>query len=44
MIDGIEYVHNPEIPLNPNKMVSFEEELSIGEEDEEGNIVLFRPA
>lgn len=44
VIDGIEYVHNTETPLHPDKTVSFEEELSIRSEDEEGNIVLFRPA
>lgn len=44
VIDGIEYVHNTETPLHPNKTVTLEEELSIGGEDEEGNIVLFRPS
>lgn len=43
-IDGVEYIHNPEIPLHPDKTVSFEEELSIGEEDEEGNIILYQPS
>jgi len=43
IIDGIEYVHNTKVPLHPNKTVTFEEYLSIGEEDDEGNIVLFRP-
>lgn len=43
-IDGVEYIHNPEIPLHPDKAVSFEEELSIGEEDEEGNIILYQPS
>ena len=40
IIDGIKYVHNTEIPLHPNKKVSFEEDLSIG--GEEYNM-LFRP-
>ena len=40
IIDGIKYVHNTEIPLHPNKIVSFEEDLSIG--GEEYNM-LFRP-
>ena len=44
VIDGIEYVHNTETPLHPDKTVAFEEELSIGSEDEEGNIVLYRPS
>ena len=44
IIDGIKYVHNTEIPLHPNKTVAFEEDLSIGGEDDEGNIVLFRPS
>jgi len=43
IIDGVEYVHNTEIPLHPDKTVSFEEDLSIGGEDDEGNIVLFQP-
>jgi hypothetical protein len=40
IIDGIKYVHNTEIPLHPNKTVTFEEDLSIG--GEEYNM-LFRP-
>lgn len=44
IIDGIKYVHNTEIPLHPNKTVAFEEDLSIGGEDDTGNIVLFRPS
>jgi hypothetical protein len=43
IIDGIKYIHNTEIPLHPNKTVVFEEDLSIGGEDDEGNIILFRP-
>jgi hypothetical protein len=43
VIDGIEHVHNSKTPLFPNRTVVFEEELSIGSEDEEGNILLYRP-
>jgi hypothetical protein len=43
VIDGIEYIHNTETPLYPNKTVVFEDELSIRSEDEEGNIMLYRP-
>jgi len=43
VIDGIEYVHNAEIPLSPDKKVIFEQELSIGSEDEAGNVLLYRP-
>ena len=42
-IDGIEYVRNTKTPLHPERTVAFEEELSIGPQDEEGNIVLSRP-
>jgi len=42
-IDGVTYVHNPAVPLHPEKTLVFEEELSIGGEDEEGNPVLFQP-
>jgi len=43
VIDGIEYIHNTKTPLHPDRTVAFEEELSIGPQDEEGNIVLSRP-
>lgn len=44
LIDGIEYVHNPDKPLNPEKTVVFEEELTVSGEDEEtGEIYLYRP-
>ena len=42
-IGGIEYVHNPETPLYPDRKVSFKEELSIEEEDEAGRIQLYKP-
>ncbi len=41
VIDSVEYVHNPNTPHFPNKTVKFEEELSIGGEDEKGNVILF---
>jgi hypothetical protein len=43
VIDGIEYVHNTETPLYPEKSVTFVEDLSINGEDNEGNIILFDP-
>ena len=43
VIDGIECIHNTETPLHPDKTVAFEEELSIGGEDADGNITLFEP-
>jgi hypothetical protein len=33
VIDGVEYVHNIETPLNPGKSAIFEEEISIGGEE-----------
>ena len=41
VIDGVEYVRNIAEPKYPDKTLSLEEELSIGGEDQEGNIVLF---
>jgi len=43
VIDGIENVHNPKTPLYPNKTGIFEQDLKIGGEDEDGNIILFKP-
>lgn len=43
IIDGIEYIHNTETPMYPDKTVTFVEDLSIGGDNEEGNIILFRP-
>lgn len=43
VIDGVTHIHNPDIPLYPDRTVVFEEELSIGGEDEAGNIVLYQP-
>jgi hypothetical protein len=41
VIDGVEYVHNPSTPRFPKKTVRFEEELSIGGEDEQGKVILY---
>lgn len=43
VIDGVECIHNTEIPLHPDKTVAFEEDLSISGEDQDGNIILFEP-
>ncbi len=43
VIDGIEYIHNTETPLYPERKVVFEEESTIRSEDDEGKIILFRP-
>ena len=43
IIDGIEYIYNTETPLYPKRTLSFEEELAIDPEDDEVNIILFRP-
>lgn len=43
VIDGVEYIHNTETPLHPDKTVTFVEELSLCGEDQEGNINFFRP-
>lgn len=42
-IDGVEYVHNSAEPLHPEKSVTFEEELTIGEEGESEEATLYRP-
>ncbi|NOR15024.1 MAG: 6-bladed beta-propeller [Candidatus Aminicenantes bacterium] len=43
VIDGVEHIHNIATPLYPSKTVTFEEELSIGGEDEERNILIYQP-
>ena len=43
VIDGIEFVHNSETPMYPDKTVSFVEDLSISGEDTDGDIILFNP-
>jgi len=40
-IDGVEYVRNAAEPKYPDRTLSIEEELSIGGEDSEGNIILY---
>jgi hypothetical protein len=40
---GVEYIHNPGIPLHPDRKVNFVEDLSIDGEDKDGNIILFEP-
>ncbi len=42
-IGGVTYVHNPAEPLHPEKTVQFIEELSLDQEDADGNVVLYRP-
>ena len=42
-IDGVEYVHNQDIPIHPDRTVEFEEELTItGEDEETGDIYLYQ--
>jgi len=43
VIDGVEYIHNTETPVYPDKTVTFVEDLSIDGEDKDGNIILFEP-
>jgi len=43
VIDGVEYIHNTETPLHPDKTVTFEEDFSISGEDKDGDIILFNP-
>ena len=43
IIDGIENVHNTKTPLHPNKTATLELDLEIGGEDEDGNIILYKP-
>lgn len=43
VVDGVEFIHNTETPLFPDKTVSFVEDLSISSEDQDGNINFFRP-
>jgi hypothetical protein len=42
-IDGVTYVHNPAAPLHPEKTVTFEEEFTLSDKDETGEIRLFKP-
>ena len=43
-VDGIPWVHNPATPLNPDKSASFEEDLTLGGEDDLGEGTLYVPA
>ncbi len=43
VIDGVEFIHNTETPMYPDKTVSFVEDLSISGEDTDGEIVLSNP-
>jgi hypothetical protein len=43
VIDGITHIHNTDVPLYPKRAVVFEEELSIGGDDDAGNIILYQP-
>ena len=43
VIDGVTHIHNTDTPLFPGRTVVFEEELSIGGEDDAGNIILYQP-
>lgn len=43
IVNGIEFIHNSETPLFPERTVTFVEELSIGSEDQEGNINFYDP-
>ncbi len=42
VIDGIENVYNTETPSHPDKTVTLEQDLKIGGEDEDGNIILYK--
>lgn len=43
LVNGVECIHNPETPLFPERTIIFKEELSIGAEDKDGNIVFIDP-
>jgi len=42
-IDGVEFVHNSETPLYPEKSVEFVEDLTISSENDKGEILLYLP-
>ena len=42
-IDGVTYVHNPAIPLHPDRTVTFEEDFTYKEKDEAGEIRIYKP-
>jgi hypothetical protein len=43
LINGLECIHNSDSPLFPERTIIFKEELSIGAEDKDGNIVFIDP-
>ena len=43
IIDDVECIHNTGTPLYPDKTVAFVKDLSISGEDQDGNIILFKP-
>jgi len=42
-IDGVVLVHNPAVPLHPERTVTFEEDFTYKEKDEAGVIRIYRP-
>ncbi len=44
VIDGVMHVHNPAFPLQGEKTVTFEEELAIGAESADGEVLLYEPS
>ena len=42
VIDSIENIFNQAVPNFPHRTVAFEEDLSIGSEDKDGNIILYQ--
>jgi len=44
VVEGVTYIHNPATPLHPQKTVSFEAELSIGDEEATEAAMLSQPA
>jgi hypothetical protein len=44
IINGVEHIYNTETPMNPDKTVTFEEEITIGKPDESGEIYLYQPS
>lgn len=43
IINGVECIHNPGVPLHPEMTLTFVEDLSINAEDKDGNIVFIEP-
>jgi len=42
VVDGVELVHNMAVPLHPEKSLSLEEELAIGGDDVESDLILLQ--